>query len=355
MGKPPTMSGGGRAGTGRTIAGKSPQDVIDPKWLKQSYFLHRVPLIMEKEGWKEGATFQRLWFSLPAKRRTEANVRTLFVDDRTIKMNWVLGFERAKAVYEKLVQEAVSGALWDGKQFAKIVAAAEKAAPKRSEPPSPGQHAPGIPFPPVAEPLNKFTRWKLLDWAASDPSKCAVGGMAFDGLLAALGRFAFYVIPVGTATKQGSQGVAVHLEKIAVFVHDSFDFNDDYSAATDAADQVACEKRPEEKVWGAVKAWTCSQPLGVWNLKKGKLLTPTSNKARIWLKVGYTLGHGSVEKKQRDDMARDPQSQTDDDIYIGNATYRTYRQKTGRGGDFVVFSDVKELPIGKTLATPVIP
>lgn len=179
--------------------------------------------------------------------------------------------------------------------------------------------------------------------------------MAFDGLLAALGRFAFYAVPVGTATKQGSQGFAVHLEKIGVFVHDSFDFNDEHSAATDAADQMTCEKRQEERVWGAVKAWTCSQPLGVWSLKEGKLLSPSADKTRIWLKVGYTFGHESVEQKQRSDMARDPTSQVDDDLYIGNATYRTYRQKTGRGGDFVVFSDVKEVPIGKTLATPVSP
>jgi hypothetical protein len=71
--------------------------------------------------------------------------------------------------------------------------------------------------------------------------------------------------------------------------------------------------------------------------------------------VGYTLGHGSVEKKQRDDMARDPLAQADEDIYIGNATYRTYRQKTGHGGDFIIFSDVQEVPIGKTVAAPISP
>jgi hypothetical protein len=349
------MSGGGRSGTTPAIAGKAPRDVIDPKWLKQSHFLHRVPIIMEKEGWKEGAAFQKLWFSLPARRRTEANVRSLFVDDRTIKMKWVLGFDRAKAVYEKLLREAVSGALWEGKQFIRILAAAEKAAPQQSQLPAPGQQSHAIPFPPVADPLKKLTQWKLLDWAASDPSKCSVGGMSFDGLLAALGRFAFYAVPVGTATKLDAKSYSVHLEKIGVFVHDSFDFNDDHSAATDAADPVACEKRPEERAWGAVKAWTCSQPLGVWNLKEGKLLNPSSNKYRIWLKVGYTLGHGSVEKKQRDDMARDPLAQADEDIYIGNATYRTYRQKTGHGGDFIIFSDVQEVPIGKTVAAPISP
>lgn len=95
--------------------------------------------------------------------------------------------------------------------------------------------------------------------------------------------------------------------------------------------------------------------MGVWNLKQGKLLTPTGNKIRIWVKVGYTLGHGSVEKKQRDDMALDPKSPADEDLYIGNATYRTYRQKTGRGGDFMIFSDVQEVPIGKTVATPISP
>lgn len=84
-------------------------------------------------------------------------------------------------------------------------------------------------------------------------------------------------------------------------------------------------------------------------------MTPTGNKIRIWVKVGYTLGHGSVEKKQRDDMALDPKSPADEDLYIGNATYRTYRQKTGRGGDFMIFSDVQEVPIGKTVATPISP
>lgn len=163
MGKPPTMSGGGRAGPARTIAGKSPQDVIDPKWLKQSYFLHQVPVIMDKEGWKQGATFQRLWFSLPAKRRTEANVRKLFVDAQTIKMEWVLGFARAKAVFDKLVQEAANGSLWDRKQLVKLIVAAEQAAGKRSTPPAPDQPAPGIPFPPATDPLKTLSQWKLLD------------------------------------------------------------------------------------------------------------------------------------------------------------------------------------------------
>ena len=44
-------------------------------------------------------------------------------------------------------------------------------------------------------------------------------------------------------------------------------------------------------------------------------------------------------------MATEPKSKVNSNIYVGNASYRNYREKTGRGGDFMIFSDVRVVPI----------
>jgi hypothetical protein len=189
-------------------------------------------------------------------------------------------------------------------------------------------------LPPNSRTLSQLRGWELVDWSAAQVS---CGGEELDGLLAALGRFSFYVIPVGTI-----DGNTVHLDKVGVFVHDSFDFNDDISKTNDAKDIIRCSVK---KNWTIVKVKTCSQFLGVWDIEGQHLNTKGSNPLVNWWNVGYTVGSGSIEERQQKDMATEPKSKVTSNIYVGNASYRKYRQKTGHGGDFMIFSDVKVVPI----------
>ena len=81
-------------------------------------------------------------------------------------------------------------------------------------------------------------------------------------------------------------GRVVYINEVGVYAMDSYDFNDD-----------PVSWRPT--------SWV-SQPLGYWNPKTGY--------------VGRRPGKGD---------------------YVSNKTFQEYRGKTGRGGDFMIYSDVK--------------
>ena len=101
---------------------------------------------------------------------------------------------------------------------------------------------------------------------------------------------------------------------------------------------------------------TCSQFLGVWDIEEEHLNTKGSNPFVNWWNAGYTFGSGNIDARQKSDMATPPKSKVDWNIYVGNASYRNYRRKTGRGGDFMIFSDFKVISIppgakGRRLST----
>jgi hypothetical protein len=105
--------------------------------------------------------------------------------------------------------------------------------------------------------------------------------LQLDELDAALGRFSMYVVPKGTATKT-PEGIDVTVSEVGVFAFDSYDFNGD-------------------------------QDLGWWKAPdKISALKPL-------FEPGYTN--------------------------VTNKDYQEYRKRHKRGGDFLIFSDVKVKPV----------
>ena len=94
-----------------------------------------------------------------------------------------------------------------------------------------------------------------------------------DDMLAALGMFTFRVAVGGTVKKIGSKA-CIYVERIGVYIKDSYDFNGE-------------------------------QILGWWN--------PETNEG------GKNPRNGQ---------------------YVGNETFRKYQSETGKGQDFLVFSDI---------------
>lgn len=119
-----------------------------------------------------------------------------------------------------------------------------------------------------------------------------------DELTAALGRFNMYVVANGIATRNGKT-TRVTISRIGVFVRDSFDFEGE-------------------------------QDLGAWgrpNIIEPTIPPPSGGIAP----VKYVPVQSGVE------------------FHMSNASYREYREKTGRGGDFLIYSDVRTRDLSKPI------
>jgi hypothetical protein len=108
-----------------------------------------------------------------------------------------------------------------------------------------------------------------------------------DGLEASLGTFNFFLIPQGTATKAPDGKIHVAISRIGVYAHDAFTFADD------------------------------NNPFG----------------------LGYWALPDKVSITKRDGYEK-----------VDNARYRAYQDKTGRGGAFYIFSDVRSILLKQPLS-----
>ncbi|MBX7222392.1 MAG: hypothetical protein K1Y36_20750 [Blastocatellia bacterium] len=98
-----------------------------------------------------------------------------------------------------------------------------------------------------------------------------------DELYAALGRFTFHVLVRGYIGSKDAKQIFCFIEEVGVYIRDSYDFNGDF------------------------------QPLGYWDTESNYI--------------------GKVPKPGT--------------TYVSNATFRRWRERNGRGGDYMIFSDVK--------------
>ena len=65
--------------------------------------LPELPNIMHSLGWTNGESLMRGWFSRPANDEPGEGIP----DNSTITMDWVLGYERAKKVYDQAIKDKV--------------------------------------------------------------------------------------------------------------------------------------------------------------------------------------------------------------------------------------------------------
>lgn len=235
-----------------------------------SLTLTNIPRIMRGQHWFNGATLMETWFSRPSAVKPRYSAP----DTTTVTMAWALTFTRAKEVYDKLIQEKI----WANAAAQPVLAAMLR---RNGLLTGAARH-----FGDMSQPAT-----------ALHPDQVnfrTVGGNTLDGMLAALGHFAFYVSVagdltpvVGAAGDGGSSPLPaayrVAITEIGVYIVDSYDFEGD-------------------------------QDLGYWDDSDDTV-----------------SGWNPLTGKS-----------------VGNADFRDWRAKTGRGGDFLVYSDVKRT----TLATP---
>jgi hypothetical protein len=231
-----------------------------------SLSLTNIPRIMRTQHWFEGAQLMDTWFSRPAAIKPAYSA----ADTTTIKMDgWALKFARAKEVYDNLIQQRI----WANNAAAGVLAAVLKRNGLLT--------GASCAFGDLSQPASVLH--------ADQINFRTVEGNTLDGMLAALGHFAFYVSVAGEVTPvtapPGPAGPGpfpvthqAAIKEIAVYIADSYDFQGDQDLGywDDSDDTVSG-----------------------WNPLTGQSVT--------------------------------------------NASFRDWRAMYGRGGDFQVYSDVKRI------------
>jgi hypothetical protein len=233
-------------------------------------------------GWLNGARLLETWFS---RARSVAPNYTA-PETTTIKMDsWVLTFKRANNVYDEILQ----GRIWSNPPARAEVAKMLRRKNLLGSAPQP--------FGRLGDPVPLQDPDYINERPVGDYTK-------FDDMTAALGYFNLRVVVAGTVGPAPSAGAPgpgaagppryeVRITEVGVYVRDSFDFEGD-------------------------------QYLGCWsdNPDAFSPLMPPS--------PGGEFG-----------MSFQPPLFTP----IGNRDFRAWRDKTSRGGDFLVFSDLKRITL----------
>jgi hypothetical protein len=246
--------------------------------------------IMDHLGWTNGRDLMLDWFGRSANNNPKQD-NNPNID--TIKMDWVLGYERAKKVYDKAIAEKV----WVNTPAKKVI----EDQLIRSMGKIPINVGDTVTFGSVGE-GQSFTPAQMKQFDEDyhfqhRPVNSSLVSDPLDDLFAALANFNFQFITQGTVERlpdvDGKARYKVTLEKVGIYVKDSYDFND----------------IPPDAEY-------TSQPLGYWNCVRRK--------------VYKTPGFGAY--------------------YVTNWDFREWRSQygDGMGGDFLVFSDIKVIDVDDT-------
>jgi len=205
-----------------------------------------IPGIMTANQWTHGAALMKHWFDSTGKN-----------DTTTVTMDWVLGYARARDVYDNIINEKVY--VNDAAKQQIIALAKKKGVYKKGG--SFGSTSGDV------ETLDKdYIQYRAVG-SILDP---------IDDLNTALGTFVFRIIVEGSVKGRGYHHCFT-ISKIGIYVRDSYDFKGD-------------------------------QFLGFWNDK-------TNYGGRNWFK-----GES-----------------------VSNKDFRDYTAKTGKGKDFIVFSNINSI------------
>ncbi|WP_158226594.1 DUF6402 family protein [Pseudomonas congelans] len=283
--------------------------------------LSDVPGYMDSLGWKVSAALMRKWFSSSAREMTldeklgrtpPSKYPSALVDTTTVKLDWILSFERAKAVY----QSALSSSLFGTYGF-DIPEARDQLARriKRAGLFTTRVEVFGdLSSPPIWQHEHWQFRLFKIDTTQIDRGKIFLSGL--DDLFGALASFGLYLSAVGTVTPDteivdtGSacklvvKTYQIEITHIAVYARDTYDF-------------------------------IGAQYLGHWN------------KDGVEVVFNYILEEkiGTLNPSDYQPSGDPP----DMKLPVGNWSFNEYRKKHNKGGDMLIFSDLKTIRLKRPL------
>ena len=237
----------------------------------------KIPAAMRANNWQRGARLMEKWFGDPANAPPANGIASMDI----ITMDWVLGFSRARQVYDKLIAERIWLNEAARKEIVKLLA-------RRNAPSNAKQR---FLLPRMRQAMeSESIQFRMVGGNVD----MLIGPM--DDLRAALANFTFRVVVAGSVEpemvyqkvasgappKVASGNYLVTIDEVGIYVKDSHDFND---------------------------ATGEDQDLGNWNLESNT--------------VGRTGLNGGFN--------------------VHNSDFRKWRAANQKGGDFLIYSDLRVL------------
>jgi hypothetical protein len=170
--------------------------------MRRDSVLTSIPGEMEWERWNQAAELLETWFERPPATAPKYSAPVT----KIIKMDWVLQFARAKAVYDEIIKEKI----WTNGASQKRMAEILKKKPR----------AAGQLWGDLSKPVTEVDE----EWINARP---VVSGWSVDALTGALGAFELQVAIAGKVRSIGGGEFEVSIEEVGIYVKDSFDFNGD--------------------------------------------------------------------------------------------------------------------------------
>lgn len=268
--------------------------MASPHQAPRVFTLGDIPDAMAREGWPVGAALMRRWFAAPAwtmpgpVKTGDQPPPARAVDTTIVTMAWATRFARVAAARQKLLTTWAQGerrapsTRQIGLQLGRWFAGEGR-----------GRSGP-FRFGDLARDVATVDRLFAVNREIVDSPWYG----AADDLYAALGRALVKLAISGEVTPGSAGGWRIAIDEVGTYIRDTYDFNGD-------------------------------QPLGSWGpqgLSRAAVLAP-----------GIMVDAGEVAA--RASWAIDPATQG----YwsVDNGSFRRYRDRARRGGDFVVFSDVR--------------
>jgi hypothetical protein len=254
------------------------------KVLVEVLHLDDIPGAMDKMGWKISARMMRRWFAAQPAYIMNKSVRggatppnqlsSSQYDDQIIKMDWVLSFPRCVQPFEDLVMN------WHSPAGLRTLKTRLQAAGWAQ-----GSSATLGSVTMTAIDLEVISQVNFTRFGAKLDT--------LDDMYGAIGNAAYKIAVVGK-TRYSPTGDIFEIDKLGVYVRDTYDFNDD----------------------GAVP-----EPLGVWNKERCLSKAETIEYLALSPAQIYRTFQGFVP--------------------VFNGDFRRWQKAHNSGGDFVVYSDVK--------------
>ena len=260
----------------------------------QPFSLGAIPGVMRQQGWTVGARLMERWFSRGVRAMTRAEKDGTDgpsdYDDRIVTMDWALRFNRVAATEQHLLSSWNSG---ERSALSKNQLAKRFRAWRISNPPPPGQP---FRFGDLSRSTNAIDRECQIN---RDVVESSMFGPV-DDFYAAIGKGALKLALSGIATPLPKNRWRLSVNQVGTYLRDTYDFN-------------------------------CDQSLGVWSRSGFTRFDP----------FAYTIGV---------DPQLAPEGSENSNFVVSNASFRGYRRHYHRGGDFVVFSDVRR----RNLQNPIV-